>query len=154
MIVSFAFIFLLSVSIVSAGFFDWITGDATIDDRQRVAIRTTSVEGDSFCEDLSTEQGCKDGGCTWSGSSCSGVNRCRLGQKLMDGVCVSTSTTGIRVAADRADSTFGAAGTSGVIASRGWAAVKAADPNIGTCYIKVKEPRRSLFSGRISAFRR
>ena len=37
---------------------------------------------------------------------------------------------------------------------RGWAAVKAADPNIGTCYIKVKEPRRSLFSGRISAFRR
>ena len=40
-LISLAFIFLLSVSVVSAGFFDWLTGDVTV--QKQSGIRPTSV---------------------------------------------------------------------------------------------------------------
>ena len=47
-IISFAFIFLLSMSIVSAGFFDWLTGDATArTGTQRDGVRTSVAGADS-----------------------------------------------------------------------------------------------------------
>ena len=56
-IISFAFIFLLSVSIVSAGFFDWLTGDATTKTGSTdIGIRTSSVGADADTK-VSSETG-------------------------------------------------------------------------------------------------
>ena len=51
MIISFAFIFLLSMSIVSANFFDWLNGDATIKAVKGAGLetkRTSDSDGTSL----------------------------------------------------------------------------------------------------------
>ena len=119
-IISFAFIFLLSISIVSAGFFDWLTGDAT-EGGTSLRVRTSVAGGDDGeCDSSSDCQQCE--GCS---DTCEG-NKC------------------VKSSAIRAGSTFGATGRFGLAKLRGFNIVESATPGVG-CYVKTQ--RTSLLSG-------
>ncbi len=108
-IVSFAFILLLSVSIVSAGFFDWITGRAA---GEGGGGGSCSGSGDNeYCNDISLESNCASP-CTWNAEAVSrGGEHCinpkqpcpmRVGAGF-----ASVAGAGTQVAIQSADATLG-----------------------------------------------
>ena len=127
-IISFAFIFLLSMSIVSAGFFDWITGDAIRKEQTGVKLPTSS------------------------GSGCNPA--CKAGEDCVNKQCVPGNPSGpTGISSARGDgfsrssetSRFGSAGD----CPRGWNTLLAKDG--GNCCVKGKSSGSSSLG---SLFRR
>src|SRR3989344_9621097 len=120
--ISFAFIFLLSISIVSAGFWDWLNGDVT--------SKAYSSGGAGFAQRVASDPNvkCPDDG-----------------PKYCDGNKViaskTSSTTGTRTSLAAGSLKSGAAGE----CPTGWRSVKAADEKIKTCCVQ-KSSSKSLFS--------
>ena len=124
LIISFAFIFLLTLSVVSAGFFDWLTGDV----QRSVGVdQVPTAIGDN-------PLACK------SDADC--VNR----QVCFNGHCVFSPDTGIstagtssarRTSASPGSARFGAAGD----CPRGWNIVSAKEG--GNCCIKAENKGRT-----------
>ena len=138
MIISFAFIFLLSMSIVSAE----ITGDATTTRGEFDIVKKSVSSGDEMSctsdSDCIIEGSvCKDGQCVQKDTTVAG---CLLGQRLLNGVCVSTSTTGIR----ESDRVSFATKRVDLVNMDRWDEVKAWD---GTkCYVPKARTTFNLFS--------
>ena len=162
-IISFAFIFLLSMSIVSAGFFDWITGNAglscgvcpsgTLCDRS-VGVcfpaSTTSTSGGLSCPNCPTGQVCDTakGVCrsesttsTSAGLSCGVCPSGTLCDRSV-GVCFPASTTSTsdgrtkttRTSTTSSDNLRTSQSSDVTKAPRGWTEVD--DAYGGKCYVK------------------
>ncbi|MDP2672271.1 MAG: hypothetical protein Q8O84_00465 [Nanoarchaeota archaeon] len=134
-------VFSVIILLVSMSFvFAEITGDA-VEGGTRTAIRTSvssaedwECDSDSDCQQC---EGCSD---TCSDHVCvksttvsekiqtrTSVSGCPLGKKLLNGICVSTSTTGIRKSLARGSSL-----------TAGWEEVDRANPPGGKCFIRTQ----------------
>ena len=159
-IISFAFIFLLSMSVVSAGFFDWLTGDAG--SRLTVSERPTAVDNcGSGCASHQTctyTEGTDSYDCTQGisvkgdlrptavdncGSGCASHQTCTYTEGT-DSYDCTQSIKKIRDTSSQ-NSRFGAAGD----CPRGWNVISAKEG--GNCCVKGKSSGSSSLG---SLFRR